>query len=236
MPSWAYQRVSSTPGHSSKRGGAPSTAATQRASASAAGWRSSVPADGCSLQDLDGDLGAGARGRVVDRRRQPRELLVEVLLGVEAAVDGEPRRARHDVEVRAAARGAAHDEHRPARLLALQRIGGAAREQLVREVGERLGDLHHLLEGVHAEVRLADVRRRGPRTSTRSVIAPRLACQTTPPVGSAVSIATAPGVDHAGLAQVAGAGDAAGLLVADEVQDDPARRRAGRASRAAAAP
>ena len=54
---------------------------------------------------------------------------------------------------------AAHDEHRPARLVALERVVRAAREQLVREVGERLGDLHHLRERVDAEMRLPDVRR-----------------------------------------------------------------------------
>ena len=40
--------------------------------------------------------------------------------------------------------------------------------------------LDHLLEGVDAEVRLADVRLR-PLTLTGSLIAPGLACQTTPP-------------------------------------------------------
>ena len=68
-----------------------------------------------------------------------------------------------------------------------------------------------------------------PRTSTRRVIAPRLACQTTPPVGSGVSIATALGSISSCVAQVAGAGDAAGLLVAHQVDDDPPRRRAARA-------
>ena len=98
----------------------------------------------------------------------------------------------------------------------------------MREVGERLGDLR---PSARTRSRRGAPARRapcGPRTSTRSVIAPRLACQTTPPVGSAVSIATRTGIDQAGLAQVPGAGDAAGLLVADEVQHDPAVVRAGR--------
>ena len=61
-----------------------------------------------------------------------------------------------------------------------------------------------------------------PAVSTRSVIAPRHACQITPPVGSAVSIATRGRVDQPRGAEVPGPGRAAGLLVADAVEDDPA--------------
>ena len=166
------------------------------------------------------DLGAGARGGLVDRRGQARELLVEVFLGVEAAVDGEPRRARHDVEVRAAAGGAADDQHRAARLVAVQRVGRAPREQLVREIRERLGDPDHLLERVHPEMRLPDMRRATLHLDAqRDRAAARVPDDATGRLGGQHRDRIR--VDHAGLAQVPGAGDAAGLLVADEVQDDP---------------
>src|ERR1051326_9385782 len=54
MPSCAYQRISSTPGHSTKRGGAPSTALIERTSAAAAAWVSSDWAGGwhCSTSTV----------------------------------------------------------------------------------------------------------------------------------------------------------------------------------------
>ena len=164
--------------------------------------------------------GADARRGLLDRRRQARELLGEILLGVEAAVDREPRRSGHDVEVRAAARCAADDEHRSARLVALERVVRAAREQLVREVGERLGDLHHLRERVDAEMRLPDVRRPALHLDAqRDRAAARVPDDAAGRLGRDHRERAA--VDHARLAQVAGAGDAARLLVAHEVQDDP---------------
>jgi hypothetical protein len=109
------------------------------------------------VEHLDVDGGAGGSGRRFDHAGQPRELLVEVFLWVEAAVDGEPGRAGHDVEAGAGAGLSADHQHRARCLVALDREARALVEQLVRQ--------------------------RGPRD----------ACQITPPVGSAVSIATALG-------------------------------------------
>src|SRR5215211_3826434 len=63
-----------------------------------------VHADGgLRLQHLDVDVCTGVLGRLVDPAGESRELGVEVFLGVEAAVDGEPRRAGDDIEARAGA-------------------------------------------------------------------------------------------------------------------------------------
>jgi hypothetical protein len=51
-------------------------------------------------------------------------------------------------------------------------------------------------------------------------MAPRQACQITPLVGLGGEHRDRVGVDQVGRTQMPGAGGAAGLLVADEVQDD----------------
>ena len=121
MPSCAYQRVSSTPGHSSKRVGD----ALDRLDASRERLRRpdatrpcSPTAARCSTSTVD--VGAGAAAAARDRARQARELRPRAPPRVEAAVDREPGRARHDVEARARACRPADDEHRAA-LLALAR-------------------------------------------------------------------------------------------------------------------
>ena len=160
-----------------------------------------------------------AASSIVRVRR--RDLLLEILLGIEAAIDGEPRGPGHDVEVRAAARRSTDDQHRAARLLALQRVVGAAREQLVGEIGERLGDLDHLREGIDAEMRLPHVRGSPlDRDAQRDRAAARVPDDAAGRLGG--EHRDRAGVDHPALAQVAGADDTAGLLVAHEVQDDPA--------------
>ena len=161
MPSWAYQRVSSTPGQSSKRGGPPSTVSTQRASARRPGARV-VAAGWLPLEDIDA---TPAPMRAAASSIVP----VSRATSSSSSSSGLKRRSTENhaapgttLKFAPLPDGAADDEHRPARLFAFQRVVRAAREQLVREVGERLGDLHHLLERVDAEMRLPDVRLRGP--------------------------------------------------------------------------
>ena len=107
----------------------------------------------CALQHLDGDVGAGAAAASAIVPGEPRELLVELLLGVEAPVDREPGRARHDVEARARARGA---RRRRASTLAAR-----SQELLLDSSGASAvsGSAIRimLLERVHAEMCLADV-------------------------------------------------------------------------------
>src|SRR5918999_1304371 len=111
-----------------------------------------------SLEHVDVDLGAGGPGRFLDHARESRELLVEPFLGVEAPVDGEPRRAGHDVEAGAGTGLSADHQHRARRLVALDREARALVEQLAGERGQRLGDADHVLEGVDALVDEPDVR------------------------------------------------------------------------------
>jgi hypothetical protein len=76
---------------------------------------------------------APALGRFFDHAGETSELPIEVLLGVEAAVDGEPRRAWHDVEAGAGAGPSADHEHRTGRVVAFDREARALLEQLVGE-------------------------------------------------------------------------------------------------------
>ena len=176
------------------------------------------PGGRLGLQHLDLDVGAG--GRFLDDAPQSRELLVEVFLGVEPAIDREPRRARHHVEAGAGAGLPADHEHRTRRLLALHRKARALLEQVVGQSGQRRRDPDHVLEGVHALVDVADVRlaagRPHPQRDGASCRVPdhaagRLGGQHRDGLG----------IDQAGVAQVSRAGGAAGLLVAHEVEDDP---------------
>ena len=109
----------------------------------------------------------------------------------------------------------------PAGFLALDREAGPFLEQLVRERGQRLGDADHVLEGVDALVDVADV-----RLAAMGADAQRDGAPARVPDHAAGGLGgehrDRAGVDQPGLAQVPGAGGAAGLLVADEVEDDPA--------------
>ena len=89
----------------------------------------------------------------------------------------------------------------------------------MREVGERLRDADQLLERVVAEVRLADVRLApGDAHPQRDRAAVRVPDHAAGRLGR--EHGDRAGVDQPRVAQVAGAGRAAGLLVAHEVQDD----------------
>src|SRR3954471_8437891 len=103
MPSCEYQRVSRTPGHISNFGAAPTTSCTTSATATAAGEDGSVTPAGCacSTSTVTAAPRVGLRLHEVD---EPRDLDVQLLVRVEAAVEREPRGARDDVEVRARAR------------------------------------------------------------------------------------------------------------------------------------
>ena len=161
------------------------------------------------LQHLDLDLGAGGVGRIADDAGQPFQLLLELLLRVEAAVEREPRRARHDVEAGPGPGLPADDQHR------------VLREQLAGQGGQRLGDADHVLEGVDALVDVAHVRLapRGPHAQ-RDGAAARVPDHAAGRLGD--EHGGGAGVDQPRLAQVPRAGGATGLLVADEVEDDPA--------------
>ena len=110
------------------------------------------------LQHVDADLRAGGAGCLVDHPGQAGELLLQLFLGVEAPVDGEPGRTRDGVEAGAGTGLSADDEHRARCLLAFDRKLRSLVEQLVGERHQGLGDADHVLEGVDALVDVADVR------------------------------------------------------------------------------
>ena len=226
--------MSSTPGHSWKAGAAPSTALDAAGQRLGRGVGLIRAAGGLPLQHVDVDLGAGGGRRFGDHAGQSFELLVEVFLRVEATVDREPRGSGNGVETGAGAGLSADDEHRASGLLALDREAGALLEQFVRERGQWLGDADHVLEGVDALVDVADV-----RLAAMGSDAQRDRAAAGVPDHAAGGLGGEHGdrfgVDQPGLAQVPGAGGAAGLLVADEVEDDlrPSSRPS---SLAAAAP
>ena len=173
------------------------------------------------LQHLHGHLGAGLGGRLLDHPGQASELLVQILLGVEAPVDREPRRSGHDVEAGARAGLPADDQHRAGGLLALDRVARALVEQLAGEHRQRLGDADHVLERVDALVDVADVRLMpGRPDAQRDRATPGVPDHAAGRLGG--EHGERGGVDQLGGAEVSGAGGAAGLLVADEMEDDPA--------------
>ncbi|HYP47204.1 MAG TPA: hypothetical protein VEQ61_01075 [Thermoleophilaceae bacterium] len=174
---------------------------------------------GLKLQHLHVDLRSRGGGRSGDRLRKALELLFEPLLRVEAAVDGEPCRPWHDVEVRSRPSRATDHQHRPAGFLAVHRKGRATLEELAPERAERLGHEDHLLEGVDSQMGLPHMR------LTASHLDPQR-------YGTAARVPNDPagrlrrdhrqrgGIDQPGIAQVAGPDRAARLLVAHEVEDD----------------
>ena len=98
-----------------------------------------------------------ASAYLVDHVGQAGELLLEVLLRVEAAVDGEPGGAGNGARTGAGSGLTADDEHRTPGFLALNWKAGPLLEQDM-EARSAARDADHVLEGVDALVDIADVR------------------------------------------------------------------------------
>ncbi len=171
------------------------------------------------LRDLDRDLGARIAGRVFDGVGDALEFGVDVLFGVEAAVDGEGGPGGHDVEVRAAAGLSADHDHRAERFALADRVGGVPLAHLLRVGLERRGDFEHVQERVNALERLPDVDRAAMHVHAQGQGALG---------GVPDDLAALLGghhrqsgrVDEVVVAQVARTDRAASLLVTDQVDDD----------------
>ena len=194
----------------------------------AAGWPASVPADGwrCSTSTATSAPAA---------RRRPRSCRVRRASSASSSSSGLKRRSTENHAAPGTTLKFAPLPDAPPTTSIEPRASPAARARQQLASRQRLGDAHHVLERVHAEVRLPDVRRAAAHLDPqRDRAAARVPDDAAGRLGR--QHRDRGRVDQPGVAQVPGAGDAAGLLVADEVERRSRPSPSRPSSRAAAAP